>query len=125
MSIKYTDINADYTRNDSQAYVVDMEAIKQKLSRLFSTKIGSVPFNRSYGSSLWGLLFENGTQMEIYQIELLIYQDITMWVPEVSVAPGSVTITREDSNTYSLEVSFTVPSLNDASGSLKQIISSK
>lgn len=125
MSIKYTDINADYTRNDSQAYVVDMEAIKQKLSRLFCTKIGSVPFNRSYGSSLWGLLFENGTQMETYQIELLIYQDITMWVPEVSVAPGSVIITREDSNTYSLEVSFTVPSLNDASGSLKQIISSK
>ena len=125
MSTQYIDLNAEYTLNSSQAYAVDMGAIKQRLVRLFTTKIGSVPFNRGYGCSLYSLLFENGTGMDLYQVELLIYQDITTWMPEISITSKGIYISKISENAYQVDVSFTVPALNNEAGSLSQIITSK
>jgi phage baseplate assembly protein W len=125
MSIQYIDLNADYTHNNKQAYVVDMSAIKQKLSRLLLTKRGSVPFNRGYGCSLYSLLFENNQAMELYQVEILLYQDITEWMPEIKIRTNSVNITQITPNSFQVDVTFTVPALNDEVGSLSQTITSK
>lgn len=118
----YTDLNASYTINAQPAYLTDMDVIAQSLNRLFSTKKKSTPFNRSYGSRLWDLLFEN-TTLSLYQIEMLVYQDITDWEPRVTLNPNDITLERTDEHTYSITVIFRVPYLNDATGEYSQTIS--
>lgn len=125
MSVQFSDLNADYMLNNGQAYVIDMATIKQRLTRLFCTKKGSVPFNRSYGCSLYSLLFENGQAIDIYQVELLIYQDITQWLPEINIRSNGVYISKTSQNSYQVDVTFTVPSLNNEVGNLSQTITSK
>ena len=102
-------------------YVEDTKDIVKSLERLFSTRQGSVPFNRNYGSSLWNLLFENN-DVETYQISMLIYQEIQMYEPRIKVSPSDVVIIQEDEHTYSIEVTFTVPKLNDISGQITTTI---
>ena len=118
----YTDLNAFYTINSLPAYLEDMKVIAQSLNRLFTTKIGSVPFNRGYGSSLWSLLFENNT-LFLSEIEVLLFQDIESWEPRVSLSPNNVTITKIDEHSYSVNVIFIVPYLNNAEGRFTQQIS--
>jgi phage baseplate assembly protein W len=120
----YNDINVAYTHNSDPAYVQGMSSIIQSLTRLFNTKIGSVPFNRSYGSSLWNLLFENDS-LETYQIELLMYQEISQWEPRVSLNASNITINKIDEHTFSLNITFIVPELNNAVGSLTQQITAQ
>jgi len=117
----YTDINASYTKNQLPAYLSGMEVIKQNISRLFSTKPKSVPFNRSYGSRLWNLLFEHAT-LDLYQIEMLIYQDITDWEPRITLSPNDVQISKIDEHTYNIYVVFRVPALDNAVGDYSQQI---
>jgi phage baseplate assembly protein W len=118
----YKDINASYTLNSLPAYLEDMNVIAQSISRLFSTKIGSTPFKRSFGSYLWNLLFENST-LDAYQIEMLIYQDISNWEPRIKINPNNVKLTKLDEHTYNINVTFIVPSLNNAVGQYSQQIS--
>jgi len=120
--MSYTDLNAFYTINSLPAYLEDMKVIAQSLNRLFTTKIGSVPFNRSYGSSLWSLLFENST-LFLSEIEVLLYQDIEKWEPRVSLRPNNITVIKTDEHSFSVNVVFTVPYLDNAEGNFTQQIS--
>lgn len=126
MAQNYIDINVNYTpEQGSNAYITQMRVIVQNLERLLNTRPGTVPFNRSYGSSLWSLLFENGDALSLYQVELLVYQDITLWEPNIEISPYGITINRIDPNTYQIDLVFTVPSLGDAVGTLSQTITDK
>lgn len=126
MAQNYIDINVNYTpEQGSNAYITQMKVIVQNLERLLNTRPGTVPFNRSYGSSLWSLLFENGDALSLYQVELLVYQDITLWEPNIEISPYGITINRIDPNTYQIDLVFTVPSLGDAVGTLSQTITDK
>lgn len=117
----FADINSLYTINAEPAYLTDMKVIAQSLNRLFSTKIGSVPFNRGYGSHVWELLFEN-TDLFLNEVETLICQDITMWEPRVTLNPSDIQITKLDEHSYSLYVTFIVPSFNYTRGEYAQQI---
>lgn len=118
----YIDLNIKFSPYSNEyVYVEDVKDIVQSLERLFNTKIGSVPFNRSYGSSLWNLLFEN-EGLETYQIAMLIYQEIQMWEPRVSLSPADVSISKMDEHTYEIKVIFKVPSLNNTIGQITSTI---
>jgi phage baseplate assembly protein W len=118
----YVDLNKDYTINSDPACLEDMKVIAQSLSRLFTTKIGSVPFNRGYGSNLWNLLFESAT-FTLNEITMLIYQDVLQWEPRITLNPSDVTLEKLDVHSYSINVTFRVPRVNNAVGNFTQKIS--
>ena len=118
----YIDLNVTFSaRSNEHVYVEDTKDIVLSLERLFNTKIGSVPFNRSYGSSLWNLLFENGG-MEEYQIAMLLNQEIQAWEPRVTLSPADITIIKKIEHCYERQVIFRVPALNDTIGQIKSTI---
>lgn len=117
----YIDLNVSFAAGSNQfVYVEDTKAITQSLQRLFNTRIGSVPFNREYGSSLWSLLFENS--LDTYQISMLIYQEIQLYEPRVSLSPADITISKKDEHSYEVEATFIVPSLNGLTGQITSTI---
>lgn len=107
----YTDFNVRYPQNLKESLLKDADDIIQSLERLFCTRKGSVPFNRSYGTDVWSLLFEN--DLDLYQVETLIYQDIQIWEPRVQLVSDDVNIVKTNEHTYSLDVTFKIPSLGD------------
>ena len=115
----YVDINKNFTdrNNTDKATVADLEDIKQSLLRLFSTPKGSVPFNRNYGPTLRSLLFEN--DIDASDVAMFLYMDITDFEPRVQLSPYNISITQIDRNTYSIECTFTVPSINAKAESVK------
>jgi len=118
----YADLNVIFTANSNEPICnEDTKSIVRSLDRLFNTRIGTVPFNRSYGSSLWNLLFDNN-DLDTYQVEMLLYQEIQQFEPRVSIAPSSVTVTQKDEHCYEIGVVFTVPSLNNLTGQVTTTI---
>lgn len=118
----YIDLNVSFAAGSNEfVYVEDTKDIVKSLQRLFNTKIGSVPFNRSYGSSLWNLLFETGT-VDSYQIAMLIYQEIQTFEPRVKMSPADITIKQSDEHTYEIQAVFSVPSLNNLAGQIQSTI---
>ena len=122
MAIKYIDLNEDFPADLDNACCTNLTAIRKNLTRLFTTKIGTVPFNRTYGSSLYNLLFENTAELSLYQIELLIFQDITDWEPRVNIGPEGISITQNDEHSYNISVTFTVPGINEVVATMSQNI---
>lgn len=120
---KYRDINVFYNPNEGvfNSTNVDLENIKQSLLRLFTTRKGSVPFNRNYGSNLYSLLFENNVDES--DISTFLYMDITDYEPRVSLNPSDISITRIDNNSFRVDCTFRVPSLNNVSSSVSTDIS--
>ena len=65
----YIDLNVSFASDSNEyIYVEDTKDIIKSLERLFNTRQGSVPFNRSYGSSLWSLLFRAGRMIVRYSL---------------------------------------------------------
>lgn len=119
----YTDLNPLFKESNNQdaATSFDIESIKNALLRFLQTPIGSVPFNRAYGSSLYSLLFQSN--VDINQIQMFLYMDITSFEPRISIQPGSIELMKIDNNTYKVTCSFTVPLLNNQSGSITTTVS--
>jgi phage baseplate assembly protein W len=122
---KYTDLNTlyDETTHLSKSIIKDLNNIKQSLLRLFLTPKGSIPFNRSYGTSLRSLLFEN--DIDPADITMFLYMDITDWEPRVELNPNDISISKVDANTYSVSCYFRVPSLTETTSSVSVTISDK
>ena len=87
------------------------------------TPKGSVPFNREYGTTLYSLLFENN--VDPADIVAFIYADIEDNEPRVELSPADIYIYKTDRNTYEVNVTFTVPSLNNVSSSVSTKVSEK
>lgn len=119
---KYQDLNTSYRKSNTDGTIelVDLQAIKKNLERLFTTGKGEVPFNRDYGTSLKNLLFENN--LDPADIRMFLYMDITTFEPRVSLNPADIEIVQVDYNTYAVSCNFTVPSLNNIAGTAQSLI---
>lgn len=118
----YIDLNVSFANGSNEyVYLEDTKDIVKSLERLFNTRQGSVPFNRSYGSSLWNLLFEN-QDVQTYQIAMLIYQEIQVFEPRVKLSPSDITIFQSDEHSYEIEVIFKIPSLDNIIGKINSTI---
>lgn len=119
----YSDLNTSYSPDNIRTSPTsnNMEAIKRSLLRLFSTPIGSVPFNRGYGSHLYEMLFEN--DLDLHDVRMFLYMDIQTWEPRVSLSPLDITLTRKDEHTYEVNCIFTVPSLNNQTSAISTSVS--
>ena len=125
MANKYTDINFNYSLDSKGAVVSDHDAIRYSLYRLFKTPKGSVPFNREYGTSLHNLLFEVSEGLDLTDIKVLLYREITEWEPRVELNPLNINIEKVDTHTYRLTCTFVVPELGNQTSSLVTTITEK
>lgn len=118
----YNDLNGNYRPSNANLSVLtqDMANIKASLLRLFTTGKGECPFNREYGTSLKSLLFENG--LDTSSARMFLYMDITKWEPRISLGPADISIEQNDEHSYTISCSFTVPGLNNSTGSTEAII---
>jgi phage baseplate assembly protein W len=122
MPAKYTDINFNYGNDSREVVVTELTAIKYSLIRFLKTPIGSVPFNRTFGSSLHQLLFESSAGLDFTDIKVLLYNEIIEWEPRIELNPLDISVSQTDVHTYTLTCSFTVPSLSDQVSSLTTTI---
>lgn len=125
MTVLYSDINTGYTKNSQPVIITDLKDISESLRRLFHTIPGSNPFNREYGSSLYYLLFESSSSMNLTDIKVLLSRDIENWEPRVQLNPLDINISKIDEHTYQISCNFIVPSLNDTSSSVTTLLSDK
>lgn len=121
----YSDLNTKFnTSNGEKSSVLyDLKAIKQNIERLLTTPKGSVPFNRDYGTNLYSLLFENN--VDPADIIVFLYADIDECEPRVQLSPADINIYKVDRNSYEVDVTFSVPSLNNVTSSVMTTISGK
>ena len=119
---KYADLNTYFTNSNTQLGPVleDINDIKQGLERLFTVGKGEVPFNRSYGTTLKSLLFENNVSPE--DIKMFLYMDITDFEPRVELSPNDIKITKIDNNSYQVICNFRVPNLNNTVSTATAIV---
>jgi phage baseplate assembly protein W len=96
------DLNVDFTLDNDQAILNDTKDLIQSLNRLFSTRKGSVPFNRNYGTSLYTLLFENSNQINQVDVGLMLYRDLTAQEPRAYINPYGVNLTKVNPYTYQI-----------------------
>lgn len=121
----YSDLNTKFNTSNAElnSVVYDLDAIKQNIERLLTTPKGSVPFNRAYGTNLYNLLFENN--VEPADIIVFLYADIEECEPRVELSPSDISIYKKDTNSYEVNVTFRVPSLNNVSSSIATSVSGK
>lgn len=121
----YSDLNTKFNTSNAElnTIVYDLNAIKQNVERLLMTPKGSVPFNREYGSNLYSLLFENN--VDPADIIAFLYADIEENEPRVELSPADINIYKTDRNSYEVNVTFSVPSLNNITSSVMTTISGK
>ena len=121
----YSDLNTKFNTSNAEldSVVYDIKAIKQNIERLLTTPKGSVPFNRNYGTNLYSLLFENN--VDPADIVAFIYADIEDNEPRVQLSPADIEIYKTDRNSYEVNVTFRVPSLNNITSSVITTISGK
>lgn len=121
----YSDLNTKFNTSNAElnSIVYDLNAIKQNIERLLTTPKGSVPFNREYGTNLYSLLFENNVDPS--DIVAFLYADISDFEPRVELSPADIYIYQTDRNTYEVNVTFSVPSLNNVTSSTITTISGK
>ncbi len=118
----YIDLNVSFSSGSNEyVYVEDAKDIIKSLERFFNTRQGSVPFNRSYGSSLWTLLFEN-QDIQTYQIAMLIYQEIQAYEPRIKLSPADISVYQNGEHSFEVEAIFKVPSLDGVIGQVTSTI---
>ena len=120
--VKYTDLNTSFrmSNEDNTILLTDIANIKKSLTRLFNTTKGDVPFNREYGTNLKRLVFDN--TLDTSAVAMFLYMDITTFEPRVSLSPNDISIERDGRNSYTINCNFTVPSLNNISGTIHTVI---
>lgn len=121
----YSDLNTKFNTSNKEVNSVnyDLDAIKQNVERLLTTPKGSVPFNREYGTNLYSLLFENN--VDAADITAFLYADIEECEPRIQLNPADIHVYKTDPNTYEVNVTFTVPSLNDIASNVITHVSGK
>ena len=121
----YSDLNTKFNTSNAElkSILYDLDAIRQNIERLLMTPKGSVPFNREYGTNLYSLLFENN--VEPADIIAFLYADIEECEPRVELSPADIYIYKTDRNSYEVNVTFRVPSLNNTTSSVIAQISGK
>lgn len=119
---KYNDLNTNYNpRNITTSPTASgMESIKRSLLRLLSTPAGSVPFDRDYGTHIREMLFENG--LDTHDVRMFLYMDISKYEPRIKMSPMDIGIKEIDEHTYAITCGFTVPSLNNATGTVSSTV---
>jgi phage baseplate assembly protein W len=98
----YNDLNTKFKETPNERVTtVDIETVKNGLLRFLQTPKGHDPFNRSYGSSLYSLLFKSALSPS--EVQMFLYMDITEYEPRIDLFPSVITISKVDDYTYRVD----------------------
>lgn len=98
----YNDLNTRFKETPNEhVTTVDIETVKNGLLRFLQTPKGHDPFNRSYGSSLYSLLFKSGLSPS--EVQMFLYMDITEYEPRIDLFPSDISISKVDNYTYRVD----------------------
>lgn len=91
-------------------------AYKMNIINLLRTRPGERRMNPTFGSGLWNIVFEQNDDFIQTKINKVISDDITKWVPGVTVNSVSVSIdsTITDANELYITVNFSISSINQS-----------
>jgi phage baseplate assembly protein W len=95
--------------NNKKFTVVDNEAVVQDLINAFNIPQGSKPGNPSYGTSLWGLLFEPNTTIVQNQVEQEVRRIIEQ---DPRIIPNIIEVSF-DNNTILVQVEIAISPNNE------------
>lgn len=102
---------------------LDLNAIKNSLKNLFATAPGQKILTPTFGLDLKQFLFEPISTSNAREIERVIYGEITIYEPRVTVRNVQV-LDKPDTQEYDITISLAVPSLNINSVQLKGTLNS-
>jgi phage baseplate assembly protein W len=84
--ITFSDINSGFSfSNNSKLIVEDVAAINNQITNILSTQIGSRPFEPTYGSDLYDLLFDPIDDLTAWKIETASFDALATWMPRIRV----------------------------------------
>lgn len=109
-----SDLNVNFLHNNDSVIIDSSRDIKQSLDRLFLTRIGSVPFNRSYGSHLYEMLFEAETAVNQTDIGIMLYRDLSNLEPRVQINPYGVIIEKVKDHVFRITLNVTIIETNQS-----------
>lgn len=81
--VLWIDVNSNLGEDTDPELVVDIAAINNSLFNLLSCPIGSRPFEREYGSTLYQALFEPADSQSSKFLDLGLFQAIRRWEPRI------------------------------------------
>lgn len=125
LQVKYT-VNANFNQTPEIRDFLsdfDLNAIKNSLKNLFLTIPGQKILNPTFGLDLRQFLFEQITTSNEKEIERVIYGEISIYEPRVTVTQVKV-VGIPDAQEYDITITLNVPSLNINNIQLKGALSS-
>lgn len=99
----------------------DIEAIKNSLRNILLTRPGGRRMLPQFASMIYQLLFEPMDEITARKLKDSIFESIQRWEDRVNVESLSV-VPNYDTNTYSVDLLFTVKSANSEIYSFNQIL---
>jgi phage baseplate assembly protein W len=88
-----------------------LSAIRQSIKNIVLTNNGERPFEFSFGSSLYGILFDNFTYELMMDIQSRIANNIRIYEPRVGLSDVRV-LDNPSENAVSIIIDFYIPDLN-------------
>ena len=111
------DGNVGYFEQSTDSFT----AYRMNIINLLRTRQGERRMNPTFGSRLWGVVFEPNDDFIAKKVETVIREDINQWIPGISVKSVDVKYLNDDQSTnlrdiYKLYivVSFVVDSISAA-----------
>jgi len=102
----------------------DTEAIYNSIHNAFNTKKGQKILNPNFGLDLEQYLFDNISKENGDLIGTTIFEELPLYEPRIKVT-GVDVLARPDWNEYVIDISITIPSLNNQVESVNGTLTTK
>lgn len=110
--IVFSDINPDVIVDSPYELVYNEESIRKSLETIFTTPLGSRPFNRNFGCKLSDLLFDPIDTFTATQIGRELVTAAKTWENRINTITISC-VPDYIEQQYYVEVSYTIPQLGN------------
>lgn len=102
----------------------DEKAIYNSIHNIFNTKKGQKILNPTFGLDIEQFLFENISKENGQTIGQTIFEELALFEPRIVVDEVSV-VAKADDNEYRINISITIPSLNNKKGTATGLLTNK
>lgn len=110
--IVYSDVNIDLGKGSSYELLYDEDAIRRAILNIISTRRGSRPFRRDFGSNLMEILFDPLDEITARRIRTMLMNDIAAYETRVVLQEVEVLLDHELDGYYVNLVGY-MPKLNN------------
>lgn len=113
--IAYKDFNMNFVANPftgDLSVLTNEKAIAQSLKNLLLTEYGEIPFYPEIGSGIRSMLFEPASTVATITLKEMILTTIQNYEPRISLRGINIKDDAE-SNSYIVEISYTITVSND------------